>query len=57
MAGVLNPILAAAAMVLSSLSVIGNSRRLGNGTASCLVRGVTETARDSAKSPPCGPDS
>jgi heavy metal translocating P-type ATPase len=29
MAGVLNPILAAAAMVLSSLSVIGNSRRLG----------------------------
>jgi heavy metal translocating P-type ATPase len=27
--GVLNPILAAAAMVLSSLSVIGNSRRLG----------------------------
>jgi heavy metal translocating P-type ATPase len=28
MAGVLNPILAAAAMVLSSLSVIGNSRRL-----------------------------
>jgi P-type E1-E2 ATPase len=27
-AGVLNPILAAAAMVLSSLSVIGNSRRL-----------------------------
>ena len=32
MAGVLNPILAAAAMVLSSLSVIGNSRRLANGT-------------------------
>jgi cation transport ATPase len=31
MAGVLNPILAAAAMVLSSLSVIGNSRRLGKG--------------------------
>jgi len=29
MTGVLNPILAAAAMVLSSLSVIGNSRRLG----------------------------
>ena len=28
MAGVLNPIMAAAAMVLSSLSVIGNSRRL-----------------------------
>ncbi len=28
MAGVLNPIPAAAAMVLSSLSVIGNSRRL-----------------------------
>jgi heavy metal translocating P-type ATPase len=28
-AGVLNPILSAAAMVLSSLSVIGNSRRLG----------------------------
>ena len=28
-AGVVNPILAAAAMVLSSLSVIGNSRRLG----------------------------
>jgi len=28
MAGVLNPILAAAAMVLSSLSVIANSRRL-----------------------------
>jgi P-type E1-E2 ATPase len=28
MAGVLNPILAAGAMVLSSLSVIGNSRRL-----------------------------
>jgi cation transport ATPase len=28
-AGVLNPILAAAAMVLSSLSVIGNSMRLG----------------------------
>ena len=28
MAGILNPILAAAAMVLSSLSVIGNSRRL-----------------------------
>jgi len=28
MAGVLNPILAAAAMILSSLSVIGNSRRL-----------------------------
>jgi P-type E1-E2 ATPase len=27
--GVLNPIMAAAAMVLSSLSVIGNSRRLG----------------------------
>ena len=27
--GVLNPILAASAMVLSSLSVIGNSRRLG----------------------------
>jgi cation transport ATPase len=27
--GVLNPILAAAAMVLSSLSVIANSRRLG----------------------------
>jgi heavy metal translocating P-type ATPase len=33
MAGVLNPILAAAAMVLSSLSVIGNSRRLGKGSA------------------------
>ena len=32
MAGVLNPILAAAAMVLSSLSVIGNSRRLRNGS-------------------------
>jgi heavy metal translocating P-type ATPase len=32
MAGVLNPILAAAAMVLSSLSVIGNSRRLANGS-------------------------
>jgi heavy metal translocating P-type ATPase len=31
MAGVLNPILAAAAMVLSSLSVIGNSRRLAKG--------------------------
>ncbi len=31
MAGVLNPIMAAAAMVLSSLSVIGNSRRLGKG--------------------------
>jgi heavy metal translocating P-type ATPase len=31
MAGVLNPILAALAMVLSSLSVIGNSRRLGAG--------------------------
>ena len=31
MVGVLNPILAAAAMVLSSLSVIGNSRRLGKG--------------------------
>jgi heavy metal translocating P-type ATPase len=31
MAGVLNPILAAAAMVLSSLSVIGNSRRLARG--------------------------
>jgi heavy metal translocating P-type ATPase len=31
MAGVLNPILAAAAMVLSSLSVIGNSRRLKDG--------------------------
>ncbi len=30
MTGVLNPILAAAAMVLSSLSVIGNSRRLIN---------------------------
>jgi heavy metal translocating P-type ATPase len=29
MTGVLNPIMAAAAMVLSSLSVIGNSRRLG----------------------------
>jgi cation transport ATPase len=28
MVGVLNPILAAGAMVLSSLSVIGNSRRL-----------------------------
>ncbi len=28
-AGVLSPIFAAAAMVLSSLSVIGNSRRLG----------------------------
>jgi cation transport ATPase len=27
--GVLSPIFAAAAMVLSSLSVIGNSRRLG----------------------------
>jgi cation transport ATPase len=27
--GVLNPIMAAGAMVLSSLSVIGNSRRLG----------------------------
>jgi cation transport ATPase len=32
MAGVLNPILAAAAMVLSSLSVIGNSRHLGKGS-------------------------
>ena len=32
MTGVLNPILAAAAMVLSSLSVIGNSRRLANGS-------------------------
>jgi heavy metal translocating P-type ATPase len=31
MAGVLNPIMAAAAMVLSSLSVIGNSRRLARG--------------------------
>jgi heavy metal translocating P-type ATPase len=31
MAGVLNPIMAAAAMVLSSLSVIGNSRRLAKG--------------------------
>ena len=31
MVGVLNPILAAAAMVLSSLSVIGNSRRLAKG--------------------------
>ncbi|MCX6629898.1 MAG: heavy metal translocating P-type ATPase [Candidatus Solibacter sp.] len=31
MAGILNPILAAAAMVLSSLSVIGNSRRLAKG--------------------------
>ena len=31
MAGVLNPILAAVAMVLSSLSVIGNSRRLAKG--------------------------
>jgi cation transport ATPase len=29
MTGVLNPILAAGAMVLSSLSVIGNSMRLG----------------------------
>jgi heavy metal translocating P-type ATPase len=31
MAGVLNPIMAAAAMVLSSLTVIGNSRRLAKG--------------------------
>jgi heavy metal translocating P-type ATPase len=31
MTGILNPILAAAAMVLSSLSVIGNSRRLNGG--------------------------
>jgi P-type E1-E2 ATPase len=33
MTGVLNPILAAAAMVLSSLSVIGNSMRLGRDRA------------------------
>jgi cation transport ATPase len=33
MAGMLNPILPAAAMVLSSLSVIGNSRRLARGSA------------------------
>jgi len=33
MTGVLNPILAAGAMVLSSLSVIGNSMRLGRDRA------------------------
>lgn len=31
--GMLNPITAAAAMLLSSLSVIGNSSRLGRGQA------------------------
>jgi heavy metal translocating P-type ATPase len=36
MAGVLNPIMAAAAMVFSSLSVIGNSRRLKSETALTL---------------------
>ncbi len=39
MAGILNPILAAAAMVLSSLSVIGNSRRLSGGDGGEEPRG------------------
>jgi heavy metal translocating P-type ATPase len=39
MAGILNPILAAAAMVLSSLSVIGNSRRLTGGSGGEEHRG------------------
>jgi hypothetical protein len=40
MAGVLNPIMAAAAMVLSSLSVIGNSQRVrgGRSTAGFLPK-------------------
>ncbi len=39
MVGILNPILAAAAMVLSSLSVIGNSRRLSGGNGGEEHRG------------------
>jgi len=46
--GVLNPILSAAAMVLSSLSVIGNSRRLGQPFAAA----TTATAPSSPPSAP-----
>jgi cation transport ATPase len=44
-AGILTPILAAAAMVLSSLSVIGNSLRLSRRFAPPKVRQTTPSAR------------